>query len=99
MLNKDLNGTLTSWKDAATRVFGYSPEEMIGASILKLIPEYLHSDERTTLEDIRAGRRIEHFKTVRFAKDGRLVDMSLIVSPVNDEEGRVIEESKILRDV
>ena len=99
IVSKDLNGTITSWNDAATRVFGYSPEEMIGASILKLIPEHLHSDEKTILENIRAGRRIEHFETVRRAKDGRLIDVSLTVSPIKDEEGRVIGASKILRDV
>ena len=99
ILSKDLNGTITSWNDAATRLFGYSPEEMIGASILKLIPEHLHSDEKTILENIRAGRRIEHFETVRRAQDRRLIDVSLTVSPIKDEEGRVIGASKILRDV
>src|SRR5271170_4114935 len=99
ILSKDLDGTITSWNDAATRLFGYSPEEMIGASILKLIPEHLHSDENTILENIRAGRRIEHFETVRRTKDGRLIDVSLTVSPIKDEEGRVIGASKILRDV
>ncbi|HTC76342.1 MAG TPA: PAS domain S-box protein [Edaphobacter sp.] len=99
ILSKDLNGTITSWNNAATRLFGYSAEEMIGASILKLIPEHLHSDEKTILENIRAGRRIEHFETVRLTKDGRLIDVSLTVSPIKDERGRVIGASKILRDV
>ena len=99
IVSKDLNGIVTSWNDAATRVFGYLPEEMIGTSILKLIPENLHSDEKTIIENIRAGRRIEHFETVRLAKDGRLIDVSLTVSPIKDEEGRVIGASKILRDV
>jgi PAS domain S-box-containing protein len=99
ILSKDLNGTVTSWNDAGTRIFGYSSEEMIGASILKLIPEHLHSDEKIILENIRAGRRIEHFETVRRAKDGRLIDVSLTVSPIKDEQGRVIGASKILRDV
>ncbi len=99
IISKDLNGIIMSWNDAATRVFGYSPEEMIGTSILKLIPEHLHSDETTIIESIRAGRRIEHFETVRLAKDGRLIDASLTVSPIKDEEGRVIGASKILRDV
>jgi PAS domain S-box-containing protein len=99
IVSKDLNGIITSWNDAATRVFGYSAEEMIGASILKLIPEHLHSDERTIIENIRAGRRIEHFETVRVAKDGRLVEVSLTISPIKDEKGRVIGASKILRDV
>jgi PAS domain S-box-containing protein len=99
ILSKDLNGTITSWNNAATRIFGYSQEEMIGASILKLIPEHLHSDEKTILENVRAGRRVEHFETIRRAKDGRLIDVSLTVSPIKDEDGRVIGASKILRDV
>ena len=99
ILSKDLDGTITSWNDAATRLFGYSSEEMIGVSILKLIPEHLHSDEKTILESVRAGRRIEHFETVRRAKDGRLIDVSLTVSPIKDQEGRVIGASKILRDI
>ena len=99
IVSKDLNGIITSWNDAARRVFGYSAEEMIGASILKLIPEHLHSDEKTIIENIRAGRRIEHFETVRLAKNGRLIDVSITVSPIKDERGRVIGASKILRDV
>jgi len=99
IVSKDLNGIITSWNDAATRVFGYSPDEIIGTSILRLIPEHLHSDEKTIIENIRAGRRIEHFETVRLAKDGRPIDVSLTVSPIKDKEGRVIGASKILRDI
>jgi PAS domain S-box-containing protein len=99
IVSKNLNGTITSWNDAAIRVFGYSRDEMIGASILQLIPEHLHSDEKTIIESIRAGQRIEHFETVRLTKDGRLIDVSLTVSPIKDEEGRVIGASKILRDI
>jgi len=72
---------------------------MIGKSILTLIPEHLHSDEKTIIENVRAGRRIEHFETVRVTKDGSLIDVSLTVSPIKDEEGRVIGASKILRDI
>jgi PAS domain S-box-containing protein len=99
ILSKDLDGVVTSWNDSAARLFGYSADEMIGSSILKLIPEHLHSDEKGILENIRAGRRIEHFETVRLTKDGRLIDVSLSVSPIKDEEGRVIGASKILRDI
>lgn len=98
-MSKDLNGIITSWNAAATRVFGYSPEEIIGSSILKLIPEHLHSDEKTIIENIRAGRRIEHFETIRLAKGGRPIEVSLTVSPIKDEQGRVIGASKILRDI
>jgi signal transduction histidine kinase len=72
---------------------------MIGSSILKLIPEHLHSDERAIIESIRAGRRVEHFETVRLTKSGQLLDVSLAVSPVRDEQGKVIGASKILRDI
>ena len=99
ILSKDLNGIITSWNSAATRVFGYSADEMIGSSILKLIPEHLHSDEKTIIESIRAGRRVEHFETVRLTKFGQLLDVSLTVSPVKDEQGKVIGASKILRDI
>ena len=99
IVSKDLNGIITSWNAAATRVFGYSAEEMIGASILKLIPENLHSDEKIIMENIRAGRRVEHFETVRRTKSGQLLDVSVTVSPIRDWHGRVIGASKILRDV
>jgi PAS domain S-box-containing protein len=99
IVSKDLKGIITSWNQAATRVFGYSPEEIIGTSILKLIPDHLHSDEKRIIESIRAGRRIEHFETVRLAKDGRTIEASITVSPIKDEEGRVIGASKILRDI
>ncbi len=99
IVSKDLNGIITSWNAAATRVFGYSAEEMIGSSILKLIPENLHSDEKIIMENIRAGRRVEHFETVRRTKSGQLIDVSLTVSPIRDWHGRIIGASKILRDV
>jgi PAS domain S-box-containing protein len=99
IVSKDLNGIITSWNNSATRVFGYTAGEMIGTSILRLIPEHLHSDEQTILESIRAGRPIEHFETVRRTKDGRLLDVSLTVSPIKDANGAIIGASKILRDV
>ena len=99
IVSKDLNGIITSWNDAATKVFGYTADEMIGTSILKLIPEDLHSDEKIIMENIRAGRRIEHFETIRLTKDGRLVDVSLTISPIKGADGQVIGASKILRDI
>ena len=99
IISKDLNGIITSWNAAATRVFGYSAEEIIGFSVLKLIPEHLHSDEKTILQSIREGRRIEHFETVRLTKDGRSLDVSLTISPIKDNQGQIIGASKILRDI
>jgi PAS domain S-box-containing protein len=98
ILSKDLNGIITSWNLGASRIFGYSAEEMIGESILKLIPEEFHPEEAHIIGQVRAGQRVEHFETVRLAKDGRRLDVSLTVSPVKDERGRVIGASKILRD-
>jgi PAS domain S-box-containing protein len=99
ILSTDLNGIIRSWNAAATRLFGYSADEMIGASILRLIPEDLHSDEKTIMENIRAGRRSEHFETVRRTKSGQLLDVAVTVSPIRDKHGRVIGASKILRDI
>ena len=99
ILSKDLNGIITSWNPAAIRVMGYSAEEMIGSSILKIIPDNLHSEERVIIENLRAGRRIEHFETVRRTKSGLLLDVSLTVSPIMDENGVVVGASKILRDI
>jgi PAS domain S-box-containing protein len=99
ILSKDLNGIIKSWNASAARLFGYSADEMIGTSILKLIPEDLHSDEKIIMESIRAGRRVEHFETVRRTKSGELIDVSLTISPIKDEHGRVIGASKILRDI
>ena len=99
ILSKDLNGIVTSWNAAATRVFGYTAEEIVGQSILKLIPEHLYSDEKRIIENIRADRRVEHFDTIRLTKDGRLIDVSLTVSPIKDADGRIIGASKILRSI
>jgi PAS domain S-box-containing protein len=99
ILSKDLNGIITSWNPAATRILGYTSEEMIGTSILRIIPEELHSDEPFILAKIRAGERIDHFETVRLTKDGRHLDVSLSISPVRDGSGQVIGAAKILRDI
>jgi PAS domain S-box-containing protein len=99
ILSKDLDGIIMSWNAAASRLFGYTPEEMIGQSILKLIPENLRAEEKRIIESIRAGKRVDHFDTLRLTKDGRLVEVSLTVSPIKDDQGHVVGASKILRDV
>jgi PAS domain S-box-containing protein len=99
ILSKDLDGIIKSWNTAASRLFGYSSDDMIGQSILKLIPEDLRDEEKRIIDSIRAGRRVEHFDTVRQTKDGRRIDVSLTVSPIKDNQGRVIGASKILRDI
>src|SRR4051812_45655554 len=99
IVSKDLNGIVTSWNPAAERIFGFTAEEMIGSSILKIIPEHLHSEETHILSRIRQGLRIDHFETTRRRKDGRMVNISVTVSPVLDTHGRVMGASKIARDV
>jgi PAS domain S-box-containing protein len=99
ILSKDLNGIITSWNQAAARIFGYTSEEMIGASILRLIPEELHGDEAMILDKIRRGERIEHYETERVTRLGKRIDVSLTISPVRDATGAIIGASKILRDI
>ena len=99
IVSKDLNGIVLSWNQAAERMFGYTAEEMVGKSIRLIIPAERQSEEDTVLAAIRAGRRVEHFETVRRARDGRLVPISLTVSPVLDANGTVIGASKIARDI
>jgi PAS domain S-box-containing protein len=99
IISKDLTGRVTSWNPAATRILGYSAEEMIGESILKIIPPELHGDEDAILDNIRNGRSIEHFETVRLTKAGERIDVALTISPLRDESGQIVGASKILRDV
>ena len=99
IISKDLTGIITSWNAAATRLFGYTPNEAIGQSVLLLIPPELHHEEPEILRKMRAGERIEHFETRRRRKDGRLVDISLTISPIRDSSGRVIGISKIARSI
>jgi PAS domain S-box-containing protein len=99
ILSKDLNGTITSWNRGAERMFGYTAEEMIGSSILRIIPPDRHSEEAAILSKLRRGERVDHYETVRRKKDGRLFDISITVSPLADEGGNVIGASKIARDI
>ena len=99
ILSKDLEGIITSWNPAASRLFGYTAEEMVGQSIFKLIPDDLRTEEVRILESIRAGKRAEHSDTLRLKKDGSLIEVSVTVSPIRDGQGRIIGASKILRDV
>jgi PAS domain S-box-containing protein len=99
IISKDLRGTVTSWNAAAERVFGYRAEEMIGRPIITIIPPELHPDEDRILATIARGERIEHFETVRVAKDGERVDVSLTISPIKDEKGIIVGAAKIARDI
>lgn len=99
IVSKTLEGQVTSWNAAAMRLFGYTPEEMVGQSIRRIIPPELHDEEDHILAQLRRGEPIDHYETVRVSKDGRRIDVSLCVSPLRDKSGRVIGASKIARDI
>jgi PAS domain S-box-containing protein len=99
ILSKTLDGIIESWNAAATRLFGYEPEEVIGKSITIIIPPELHEEERQILERLRRGERIERFETTRVCKDGRRVALSIAVSPIRDARGVIVGASKIARDI
>jgi len=99
IVGKDLNGVVTSWNAGAERIFGYTAKEMIGRSILMLIPGDLRDDERRILTRIHHGEVIKNFETVRVRKDGMLIDVSVTVSPIRDDSGGIIGASKVARDI
>lgn len=97
--SKDLNGTITSWNKSAERLFGYTAEEIIGQPVTTIIPPELHDDEPRILSKVRAGERLEHFETVRMHKNGRRLIVSLTVSPIKDDKGKVVGAAKIVREI
>ena len=99
IIAKDLNGIITDWNAAAERMFEYTAEEIVGRSVLTIIPPELQHEEPHILGKIRAGERIEHFETRRMRKSGEVFDISLTVSPIKDQQGHVIGASKIVRDI
>jgi PAS domain S-box-containing protein len=99
IISKSLDGIITSWNGAAERLFGYTAAEAIGQHITLIIPEDRRAEEDMVLAVLRQGQRISHFETVRRTKDGRLVDISLTVSPIRNAAGKVVGASKIARDI
>jgi two-component system, LuxR family, sensor kinase FixL len=99
IISKTLDGTITSWNAGATNILGYQADEMIGQPITRIIPPELHQEEKQILERLRRGERIHHYETIRLAKYGRRVDISLTVSPLFNQSGRVVGASKVARDI
>jgi PAS domain S-box-containing protein len=99
IVSKDLNGIVQSWNEGAHRMFGYSAGEMIGQSLLRIIPDALHHEEVEILRKLRIGERIDHYETTRQRKNGEMIDVSVTISPIRDEAGRVIGASKVARDI
>ncbi|HET7365497.1 MAG TPA: PAS domain S-box protein [Burkholderiales bacterium] len=99
IVSKSLEGIIRSWNRGAERIFGYSAAEAVGRHISLIIPEDRLAEEEGVIARLRRGEPVSHFETVRCAKDGRRLDVSLSVSPIRDAGGRVIGASKVARDV
>jgi PAS domain S-box-containing protein len=99
IVGKDLNGLVTSWNPAAETIFGYRAEEIVGRSILTIVPPELYTQEPMILAKLRAGERIENYETVRLRKDGERINVALTMSPVRNQAGRIIGIAKIARDI
>ena len=99
IITKTLDGKITSWNASAARLLGHTAAEIIGQPITVLIPPDRQEEERHIIASLRAGKRIEHYETVRVAKDGRLIEVALTISPLRDQTGEIVGASKILRDV
>ncbi len=99
IIGKDLHSIVTSWNRGAERIFGYPAAEMIGASIARLIPANRQPEEEVIMARIRQGESVEHFETLRMTKAGKIIDVSVTVSPIKDAAGQIIGASKIARDI
>jgi len=99
IIGKGLDGIISTWNGGAERIFGYTADEAIARPISLLIPEDRLHEETEILARLARGERIDHFETVRVAKDGRLVDVSLTVSPIKNSDGTIVGASKIVRDI
>jgi PAS domain S-box-containing protein len=99
VVSKDLNGVITSWNAGAERIFGFTSDEAVGRSITMVIPPELQHEEKQILKRLRNGERIEHFDTTRVTKSGKRLQVSLTISPIRDNKGRIIGASKIARDI
>src|ERR1700722_18466686 len=99
IVSKSLDGIITSWNAGAERMFGYTAAEIVGQSVMKLIPDDRKNEEPKILQRLRSGERVDHFETVRLRKDGEKVDVSLTISPVKNGEGKIVGASKIARNI
>src|SRR3954451_19608441 len=99
IVGKTLDSVVRSWNAAAERIFGYTADEIVGRSILLLIPPELQYEEAEIVGNLSAGRRIDHYETVRVRKDGTRIDVSISVSPIRGPNGEIIGAAKIARDI
>ncbi len=99
IIGYDLSGTILNWNRGAEKIFGYTAAEMIGSSITVLIPPALQDEAQNTLQKIKLGETVDRFETLRQAKDGRRIDISVTAAPIQDAAGRVVGASVIMRNI
>ena len=99
IISQDVTGTITSWNAAAERIFGYTASEAVGQAVQIIVPPDLREEEQQVLTRVRTGQIVKHFETVGLTKDARRIDISLTVSPLATQDGRIVGASKIARDI
>ena len=99
IIGKDLTSIITSWNKGAEKIFGYAASEMVGTSIMRLIPSDRKEEENQILGKIKRGETLSHFETIRQTKDGQMIDVSVTASPIKDATGKVIGMSKVARNI
>jgi len=99
IISKNLEGIITTWNKGAEKIFGYAASEIVGASILRLVPDDRQAEEARIMNQLKRGESVEHFETLRLTKDGGLLHVSITASPIRDAGGVVIGASKVVRDI
>jgi len=99
IIGKSLDGTIQSWNAGAERLFGYTAQEAVGRHVSLIIPQDRMQEEDRIIATLKEGKRVDHFETERKRRDGRRIPVSLTISPIHDDSGRVIGASKIARDI
>jgi PAS domain S-box-containing protein len=99
IISKSSDGTILSWNRGAEHLYGYSAKEIIGKPISTLMPANKKNDFPKIMQALQKGKRVDHYETQRMSKDGRIIDVAITVSPIKDENGKIIGASKIARDI
>jgi len=99
IIGKDLEGIITDWNKGAEKIFGYAADEMVGTSIIRLVPSDRLDEENQNMGKIRRGETVEHFETLRQAKDGRLINVAVTISAIKDAGGQVTGISKVAQNI
>ncbi|QDM25262.1 PAS domain S-box protein [Tardiphaga sp. vice304] len=99
IITESLTGTITGWNEAAERLFGFTASEAVGQSIDMIVPEDRRNDALSILNRVKSGIAVENHETVRKSKAGRLLDVSVSVSPILSGTGKTVGAAKVVRDI